>query len=72
MNRIISLFLFIFIASCLNGQYNSPIRNKVTLGKQTTADGLVYRGIRADTASKIVPFSDTSAYIILDTVEKTL
>ena len=72
MNRIISLFLFIFIASCLNCQYNSPIRNKVTRGKQTTADGLVYRGIRADTASKIVPFSDTSAYIILDTMEKTL
>lgn len=72
MNRIISLFLFIFIASCLNGQYNSPIKNKVTLGVQTSADGLVWRGIRADTTSKIVPFSDTSAYIILDTVEKTL
>lgn len=67
MNRIISLFLFIFIASCLNAQYNSPIRNKVTLGKQTTADGLVYRGVENDTAL-ITPLSDTSAYIILDTV----
>ena len=67
MNRIISLFLFIFIASCLNAQYNTPIKNKVTLGKQTTADGLVYRGVEDDTAL-ITPFSDTSAYIILDTV----
>ena len=67
MNRIISLFLFIFIASCLNAQYNSPIKNKVTLGKQTTADGLVFRGVANDT-NVITPFSDTSAYIILDTV----
>jgi len=67
MNRIISLFLFIFIASCLNAQYNTPIKNKVTLGKQTTADGLVFRGVANDTAL-ITPLSDTSAYIILDTV----
>lgn len=71
MNRIISLFLFIFIASCLNAQYNTPIRNKVTLGKQTTADGLVWRGVHNDTFL-ITPFSDTSAYIILDTVTNLL
>jgi hypothetical protein len=65
MNRIISLFLFIFIASCLNGQYNSPIKNKVTLGVQTTADGLVWRGLAADTTRK--PSVDTMAYILLDT-----
>jgi hypothetical protein len=53
-------------------QYTGNAGQKITLGEQTTADGLVYRGIRADTSSKIVPFSDTSAYIILDTVEKTL
>ena len=78
MNRIISLFLFIFIASCLNGQYNSPIRNKVTLGKQTTADGLVYRGVaNIDTVtatSKITRANkqDTSAFILLDTVTNLL
>ena len=78
MNRIISLFLFIFIASCLNGQYNSPIRNKVTLGKQTTADGLVFRGVASiDTVtatSKITRANkqDTSAYILLDTVTNLL
>lgn len=68
MNRIISLFLFIFIASYLNAQYNTPIKNKVTLGKQTTADGLVFRGVANDT-NIITPFSDTSAYIILDTID---
>ena len=78
MNRIISLFLFIFIASCLNGQYNSPIRNKVTLGKQTTADGLVFRGVaNIDTitaTSKITRANkqDTSVFILLDTVTNLL
>ena len=65
--------LFLLLFPCLAlAQYPNNGNQKITLGEQTTADGLVYRGIRADTASKIVPFSDTSAYIILDTVEKTL
>ena len=65
------LFLFLFPAYVV-AQYPGNANQKITLGEQTTADGLVWRGIRADTTSKIVPFSDTSAYIILDTVEKTL
>ena len=65
--------LFLLLFPCLAmAQYTGNGNQKITLGEQTTADGLVYRGIRADTTSKIVPFSDTSAYIILDTVEKTL
>ena len=77
MNRIISLFLFIFIASCLNAQYNSPIKNKVTLGKQTTADGLVFRGVASIdtlTASKITRANkqDTSVFLLLDTVTNLL
>ena len=65
--------LFLLLFPCLAlAQYTGNGNQKISLGEQTTADGLVYRGIRADTASKIVPFSDTSAYIILDTVEKTL
>jgi hypothetical protein len=66
MNRIISLFLFIFVVNCLTAQYNSPIKNKVTLGVQTTADGLIYRGVAAtDTVRK--PSVDTMAYMVLDT-----
>ena len=65
--------LFLLLFPCLAmAQYPGNAGQKITLGEQTTADGLVWRGIRADTTSKIVPFSDTSAYIILDTVEKTL
>lgn len=65
------LFLLLFPCFAI-AQYQGNANQKITLGEQTTADGLVWRGIRADTTSKIVPFSDTSAYIILDTVEKTL
>ena len=78
MNRIISLFLFIFVANCLTAQYNSPIKNKVTLGVQTTADGLIYRGVASiDTVtatSKITRTNkqDTSAFILLDTVTNLL
>jgi hypothetical protein len=72
MNRIISLFLFIFIASCLNAQYNSPIRNKVTLGKQTTADGLVWRGLTSDTANLMTNKLDTSVYLVLDTMTEAM
>ena len=60
------LFLLLFPAFAL-AQYPGNAGQKITLGEQTTADGLVYRGVLNDTAL-ITPFSDTSAYIILDTV----
>lgn len=69
MKKILFLLLFPSLALA---QYQGNANQKITLGEQTTADGLIFRGLRADTTSKIVPFSDTSAYIILDTVEKTL
>jgi hypothetical protein len=47
-------------------QYPNNGNQKITLGEQTTADGLVFRGVANDT-NVITPFSDTSAYIILDT-----
>jgi hypothetical protein len=60
--------LFLFLVPCLAwAQYPSNGNQKITLGEQTTADGLIYRGVLADTAL-ITPSSDTSAYIILDTV----
>jgi hypothetical protein len=48
-------------------QYPTNGNQKITLGEQTSADGLIYRGVLADTGI-ITPLSDTSAYIILDTV----
>jgi len=60
--------LFLFLLPCLAwAQYPSNGNQKITLGEQTTADGLIYRGVLADTGI-INPSSDTSAYIILDTV----
>jgi hypothetical protein len=60
--------LFLFLLPCLAwAQYPSNGNQKITLGEQTTADGLIYRGVLADTGI-ITPSSDTSAYIILDTV----
>ena len=46
-------------------QYQGNGNQKLTLGEQTTADGLVYRGVAADTTRK--PSVDTMAYILLDT-----
>jgi hypothetical protein len=66
MKQLLSLFLFLL--PCLAwAQYPSNGNQKITLGEQTSADGLIYRGVLGDTAL-ITPLSDTSAYIILDTV----
>ena len=66
MKQLLSLFLFLL--PCLAwAQYPSNGNQKITLGEQTTADGLIWRGVLADTGI-ITPSSDTSAYIILDTV----
>jgi hypothetical protein len=65
MKQLLSLFLL--LVPCLAwAQYPSNGNQKITLGEQTTADGLIYRGVLGDTAL-ITPLSDTSAYIILDT-----
>ena len=60
------LFLLLFPCFAL-AQYQNNGNQKITLGEQSTADGLIWRGVLNDTAL-ITPFSDTSAYIILDTV----
>jgi len=66
MKQFLSLFLFLL--PCLAwAQYPSNGNQKITLGEQSTADGLIWRGVLADTGI-ITPSSDTSAYIILDTV----
>jgi hypothetical protein len=59
--------LFLFLLPCLAwAQYPSNGNQKITLGEQTTADGLIYRGVAAtDTVRK--PSIDTMAYMVLDT-----
>jgi hypothetical protein len=65
MKQLLSLFLFLL--PCLAwAQYPSNGNQKITLGEQTTADGLIYRGVAAtDTVRK--PSIDTMAYMVLDT-----
>jgi len=64
MKQLIPLFLFLLPCFAW-AQYPSNGNQKITLGEQTTADGLIYRGLAADTIRK--PSIDTMAYIILDT-----
>ena len=58
------LFLLLFPCLCV-AQYTGNAGQKITLGEQSTADGLVYRGLAADTTRK--PSVDTMAFILLDT-----
>jgi len=77
MKQLLSLFLFLL--PCLAwAQYPSNGNQKITLGEQTTADGLIYRGVASiDTVtatSKITRANkqDTSAFLLLDTVTNLL
>ena len=71
------LFLLLFPCFAL-AQYPANANQKITLGEQTTADGLVYRGVAyIDTVtatSKITRANkqDTSAFLLLDTVTNLL
>jgi hypothetical protein len=65
MKQLLPLFLFLLPCLAL-AQYPSNGNQKITLGEQTSADGLIYRGVAAnDTVRK--PSIDTMAYMVLDT-----
>ena len=77
MKQLLSLFLFLL--PCLAwAQYPSNGNQKITLGEQTTSDGLIFRGVASiDTVtatSKITRTNkqDTSAFLLLDTVTNLL
>jgi len=69
MKQLLSLFLFLLPCLAL-AQYPSNGNQKITLGEQTTADGLIWRGVAADTT--LTAKSDTAAYFVLDTVNINL
>jgi hypothetical protein len=77
MKQLLSLFL-IFLPCLAWAQYPSNGNQKITLGEQTSADGLIFRGVASiDTVtatSKITRANkqDTSAYLLLDTVTNLL
>ena len=71
--------LFLFLFPCLAmAQYPANGNQKISLGEQTTADGLVYRGVASiDTVSATSKITrankqDTSAFLLLDTVTNLL
>ena len=71
--------LFLLLFPCLAlAQYTGNAGQKITLGEQTTADGLVFRGVASiDTVtatSKITRANkqDTSAFLLLDTTTNLL
>jgi hypothetical protein len=65
MKQLLPLFLFLLPCLVL-AQYPSNGNQKITLGEQTTADGLIWRGVAAtDTVRK--PSIDTMTYMVLDT-----
>jgi uncharacterized protein YqkB len=69
MKQFLSLFLLLL--PCLAwAQYPSNGNQKITLGEQTSADGLIFRGVAADTTLTVK--SDTAAYFVLDTVNINL
>ena len=68
MKNILLLFLFL-IPVFLFAQYPTQ-GNKSRLGYQTTGDGLIWRGVAADTAIK--PRTTANAYFQLDTVNRVL
>jgi hypothetical protein len=69
MKQLLSLFLF--LVPCLAwAQYPSNGNQKITLGEQTTADGLIWRGVASDTTLTVK--SDTAAYFVLDTANINL
>ena len=71
--------LFLLLFPCLAlAQYTGNAGQKITLGEQTTADGLVFRGYAfidtVNATSKITRANkqDTSAFLLLDTVTNLL
>ena len=70
--------LFLLLFPCLAlAQYTGNGNQKITLGEQTSADGLVFRGAAADTVTATLKITktnkqDTSTYLLLDTLNNVL
>jgi len=71
-------YILLLLPTIIFAQYPSNSGHKITLGEQTTADGLIFRGVASiDTVtatSKITRANkqDTSAFLLLDTTTNLL
>ena len=58
--------LFLLLFPCLAlAQYPGNAGQKITLGEQTTADGLVFRGNAADTVAATLKITKTNIIVEL-------
>ena len=69
MKQLLSLALAL-LPYLAFAQYPANGNQKITLGEQTTADGIIWRGRATDTTLTVK--SDTAAYFVLDTVNLNL
>jgi hypothetical protein len=60
-------YILLLLPTIIFAQYPSNSGHKITLGEQTTADGLIYRGVAATDTLVRKPSIDTMAYMVLDT-----
>ena len=63
-------YILLLLPTIIFAQYPNNSGHKITLGEQTTADGLIYRGRVTDTTLTVK--SDTAAYFVLDTANLNL
>ena len=66
-------YILLLLPTIIFAQYPNNSGQKITLGEQTSADGLVYRGNAADTVAATLKITktnkqDTSAFLLLDTI----
>ena len=65
-------YILLLLPTIIFAQYPSNSGQKITLGEQTSADGLVWRGRTSDTANLMTNKLDTSVYLVLDTMTKAM
>jgi hypothetical protein len=70
-------YILLLLPTIIFAQYPNNSGHKITLGEQTTADGLIFRGAAADTVSATLKITktnkqDTSTYLLLDTLNNVL
>ena len=65
-------YILLLLPTIIFAQYPSNSGQKITLGEQTSADGLIWRGRTSDTANLMTNKLDTSVYLVLDTMTEAM
>ena len=65
-------YILLLLPTIIFAQYPNNSGQKITLGEQTSADGLIWRGRTSDTANLMTNKLDTSVYLVLDTMTEAM